>query len=298
MDVRSIKTLLIINPKAGRVTAQGYLFEIVNFFSQNNMEVTVMPTQRRGDATKIARSTASQYDLVVSVGGDGTLNEVVVGLMGIEHPPTLGIIPAGTTNDFASSLKIPTDAKKAAEVIVNGHLLSLDTGDFQNTNFMYSATFGFLTEVSYMTDQKQKNIFGRFAYLLEGAKRIWYKRSYELSMDYDGQHLEGSFAFGAITNTYSLAGIIKYESEQINLGDGLFEVLLIKDPANVSILRSIFFKLINKQVDKRFVYLFHAANIKISCSKSIHWSIDGEDGGSHREVFIRNRCRSIDIMCP
>ncbi len=293
-------TLLIINPKAGRKAAQYNFNKVVKVFSQYGMDVTVVSTKCRKDATNITKSLASQYDLVVCMGGDGTLNEVVIGLMSlpVDERPKFGYIPAGTTNDFAKNLKIPTDANKAAEIIANGKVRSIDIGYFQNTNFIYSATFGFLTEVAYLTDQKKKNVLGKFAYFIEGIKRIWRNNSYEITMEYDGHRIEGNFAFGAITNTLSLAGLIKFDPKKINLDDGLFEVILIENPKKTSILRMTFAKLMQNKIDKNLVHLITASNIKITSKNPIAWCIDGESGGDFTDVMIENKMRSIEVISP
>lgn len=293
-----MRTLLIINPISGRKAAHGFVFDIINHFSEHDVELTVITTRKPGDGTIIVQTKGENYDLVVCAGGDGTLNEVVVGLMRLKNPPRLGYIPAGTTNDFARSLRLPTDAKKATEIIIHGQPKSLDIGTFQDTHFIYSASFGFMTEVAYVTEQSKKNKLGRLAYILEGSKHILDHKSYQLSIDYEDGHLEGEYAFGAITNTYSLGGIIKYSPDQVDLSDGLFEVMLFKAPSSPLVLQQTFMKLINKNIDERYIDVFKARKISISSTSPINWCIDGEDGGCHNTVEITNRCRSIDIMCP
>lgn len=295
----NLKTLLIVNPMAGKARIESCLPDIAGTLTQSGMDVTVKLTQKKDDAKNIAAVIAGQFDLVVCAGGDGTLNEVVTGLMTLDKRPKLGYIPAGTTNDFAATLKIPKNVKKAVKLIISGKTRLLDIGAFQKGNFVYVASFGFMTEVSYATNQKDKNKLGKFAYFFEGAKRLGDNVSYKLKIEYDGLRMEGDFAFGAITNTYSMAGLIKFKPEEVNLDDGMFEVLLIQKPPHVSILRRIFInKLMNRKIDKNLVETFRASDIKITSAEPVPWCIDGESGGSHNEVIIKNRSRSLEMITP
>ena len=169
-------------------------------------------------------------DLVVCSGGDGTLDEVVSGLMEVDQRVPIGYIPAGSTNDFANSLSISKDMVQAAKDIIEGNLYSCDVGAFDNDSFVYIAAFGLFTDVSYETDQHMKNILGHLAYLLEGSKRIWNVPTYWIKVEANGETFEGEYIYGMVTNAKSVGGFKNLPGQDVRLDDGLFEVTLIKRP--------------------------------------------------------------------
>ena len=137
--------LLIINPVAGMMRGKAAMFPVVNTFCRNGYRVTTYVTARHGDARDIAYEEASSYDLVVCCGGDGTLNEVIDGILGGSHKTPLGYIPMGSTNDFANSLKLSSQPIKATQSIVNGSEKAIDVGLFnKKRHFTYIASFGAL----------------------------------------------------------------------------------------------------------------------------------------------------------
>ena len=154
------KMLFIFNPFSGKAQIKSKLFEIIDVFVKGGYEVIVHPTQAVGDGFEKTKELAPQVDLVVCSGGDGTLDEVVSGLMEVDQRVPIGYIPAGSTNDFANSLSISKDMVQAAKDIIEGNLYSCDVGAFNNDSFVYIAAFGLFTDVSYETDQHMKNILG------------------------------------------------------------------------------------------------------------------------------------------
>ena len=179
-----------------------------------------------------AYEEAANYDRIVCSGGDGTLDEVVTGVMksGIKVP--VGYIPAGSTNDFGNSLGIDKDMIHAADIAANGYRFPCDIGKFNDDYFVYVAAFGIFTEVSYATDQGLKNMLGHTAYILEGAKQLWDIPSYRMQVEYDGNVLYDEFIYGMITNSMSVGGFKGIIPGNISLNDGKFEVTLIRMPKN------------------------------------------------------------------
>ena len=164
------RMMLIINPMAGRSGYKNGFGEVMNILDSGGYLTTVYFTQGRGDATLMAAQHAAEYDTVACIGGDGTLSEVVSGLMQVPNPPPLGYIPMGTTNDVASTLGLPKNATDAALRIVTGTPTAFDVGSFGDKSFFtYVAAFGAFTRTAYTVPQDIKNMFGHFAYLLEGV---------------------------------------------------------------------------------------------------------------------------------
>ena len=222
------KLLFIFNPHSGKTTIKGYVADIIDIFVKEGFDVEVYPTQRRGDATEKVVERGSEFDNIVCSGGDGTLNEVINGLMKLDKKPILGYIPTGSTNDFAQGLSIPSNMTKAAKLAVSGEDYSIDIGNFNDFHFVYIAAFGAFTEVSSSTPQDLKNIFGHQAYLIEELKQLTNLRTYNVKFDLDGDVIEGDFLYAMITNATSAGGFKGITGKDISLNDGKFEVTLIK----------------------------------------------------------------------
>lgn len=290
------KLLFIFNPHSGKAQIKSKLLQIVDIMVKAEYEVTVYPTQERSDASRVAFEQAGNYDLVVCSGGDGTLDEVVSGMMKCSKRIPLGYIPAGSTNDFASSLKIPKDMAKAAQIAVTGRKFSCDVGKFNEKPFIYVAAFGIFTEVSYSTKQEWKNILGHAAYLLEGAKSLHSFASYHMRVEHDGEIIEGEFIFGMITNSISVGGFKNMTGRNVELDDGVFEVTLIHMPKNPVELNAILASLTNLIDDTDLIHSFKSSQVSFLSEEEVPWTLDGEFGGSTREVTVRNEQRALDIM--
>lgn len=290
------KMLFIYNPNAGTGALKPKLCDVLDIFTKNGYEVTVYPTQKPHDAVEKIQSFQEDYDLIVCSGGDGTLDEAVTGmqLRGTDIP--LGYIPAGTTNDFASSLGIARDILGAADTAVNGVPFSCDVGMFNDDHFIYIAAFGLFTDVSYETKQSMKNILGHLAYVLEGTKRIFNIPSYRIKVTHDGESFEDEFIFGMVTNSRSVGGFKGIIGTDVVFDDGEFEVTLIRTPKNPLELNELLGAIVMKQINPQRMYSFKSGNIEFECEEEIPWTLDGEFGGAHREVVIKDKMRALKIM--
>lgn len=293
------RLLFVYNPHAGKGMLGPKVSDVVDIFVKAGYEVVIYPTQAYHDAyKKIKEYDASAFDLVVCSGGDGTLDEVVTGMMEREERDPIGYIPAGTTNDFANSLHIPKDILKAADNAVNGAEFSCDVGKFNDGIFVYIAAFGLFTDVSYETKQELKNVLGHLAYVLEGTKRLFNVPSYRIKVEHDGEVIEDEFVFGMVTNSRSVGGFRNMIGKQVVFDDGLFEVTLIKTPKNPIALQEIIAALLIEQVDTKHMYTFKTGKITFESVEEIPWTLDGEYGGSHDEVVIENLQKQLHLMVP
>lgn len=292
------KLLFVYNPHAGKAQIRSNLLDIIDIFTKAGYTVTARPTQKPGDAREAVMTRSGDYDLVVCSGGDGTLDETVTGMMmGTERTP-IGYVPAGTTNDFARSLKISGNMQKAAADIVDGREYACDVGRFNDDIFVYVAAFGLFTDVPYETNQQIKNVLGHLAYLLEGAKRISSIPCYHLRVTCDEQSLEGDYMFGMITNSRSVGGFSKITGKHVELNDGLFEVTLIKMPYNMIELNLILTSIIGRKIHSDYMQCFKAASLVIEADGAIPWTLDGEFGGKHKEVHIQNEFQGLRLIIP
>ena len=290
------KLLFVVNGHSGTGQIKNKLLDIIDIMIKEGYHVQVHTTQEREDATKVVREQAKYYDLVVCSGGDGTLDEAVTGMMQSEVRTPLGYIPAGSTNDFANSLEIPKDMIQAAKTAVLGVPFSCDVGEFNGDYFIYVAAFGIFTDVSYATSQELKNALGHVAYILEGAKRLHTIKSYHMRVEYDGNEIEGDFLLGMITNSTSVGGFKNMTGKDVKLDDGLFEVTLIHKPKNIIELNTIIASLTNLKDETDLIDSFRADSVKFYSEEEIPWTLDGEFGGDHKEVQIKDHCKAVDIM--
>ncbi len=292
------KMLFIYNPHAGKSAIKNRLSDIIELFVGSGYEVTIYSTREKKDATNIVKEKGEAYDYIVCSGGDGTLNEVVDGLMALEKRPLCGYMPAGTVNDFASSLKIPKSIMAAAKNVIEGRPFAYDIGSLNARHFNYVAAFGAFTAVAYETPQSFKNVFGKLAYFMDGAMRIPNLESYQVRVRYEGGVIEGRFILGMITNSNSVAGLKGLTGKDVKLNDGLFEVVLVKQPNNAIELQAIINGLLMREHDDIHIYSFRAGNIELLCEEEIAWTIDGEYGGSYKEAVIENHREAVSFIRP
>ena len=293
------KLLYIYNPAAGRKTAKINLSDVLEVFARQGYEITVHPTQERGDATAAARDLGPDYDRVVCCGGDGTLNETVRGLLELpwELRPVLGYIPAGTTNDFSRTLELPKTPPELAEVAGAGVPQAIDVGEAEGNLFTYVAAFGLFTDVSYSTPQASKNLLGHFAYVLEGMGKLTNIPSYHMKVtSAEGHEVEGDFIYGMVGNTVSVGGLVSLPRDKVLLDDGRFEVILIRQPKNGRDWQSILTALTTLQMaEDGAVVGFSAGETTFACDRPVAWTVDGEFGGEQTVTHVRNLPRSLTM---
>lgn len=290
------RLLFIFNLRSGKGKIKENLAGIVDIMVKAGWEVTVYTTQCQGDAVEKARLEAGEYDRIVCSGGDGTLDEVVTGMMKAKSRVPIGYIPAGSTNDFGNSLGIDKDMRKAAQIAASGRMFPCDIGRFNDDFFVYVAAFGLFTDVSYQTSQDMKNVLGHAAYILEGAKQLWDIPSVRMQVEYDGNVLYDEFIYGMITNSNSVGGFDGLISGDVILNDGVFEVTLIKTPKNPMELSEVLACLTNIRKESDMLYTFQTSSIKFTSSESVSWTLDGEYGGDHQTVLIEDCPRALEIL--
>ena len=290
------KMLFIYNPNSGMGLLKPKLSDVLDIFVKGGYEVTVYPTQKYHDAVRKMGEYEEQYALVACSGGDGTLDEVVTGMMKREDKVPIGYIPAGTTNDFASSLHISKNMLEAADTVVNGVPFACDVGGFNEDYFVYIAAFGLFTDVSYETKQSMKNVLGHLAYILEGTKRIFNIPSYRIKVTHDGETIEDEFIYGMVTNSRSVGGFKGITGKNVVFDDGKFEVTLFKTPRNPMELNEILGALALRKINPKRMYSFKTNEVHFETEEEIPWTLDGEFGGVHEEVVVKDCQKALEIM--
>jgi YegS/Rv2252/BmrU family lipid kinase len=290
------KMLFVYNPRSGKGLIRNQLSAIIEIFSENEYDVTVYPTRMEMDGCNVVCQRAGEFDLIVCSGGDGTLDEVVMGMMNSGVRKTLGYIPAGSTNDFGSSLGIPKNMVSAAEIIVNGRPFACDIGKFNEDYFVYVAAFGFMTDVSYQTNQEMKNLLGHTAYIMEGVKRLGDWKSYRMKIESEEFSDEGDFIYGMVSNSTSVGGFKGLPGKNIELDDGLFEVMLVRTPRTLLDWQEVISGVLLQEPKNSTVVRFKTSRLVVSCEEPVAWTRDGENGGEHTEVELTNLQEEIEIM--
>ena len=290
------KMLFIMNPYSGMRRAARYLADIISLFNRNGYEVITHMTGAQGEAIDVVARTAPHVDLVVCCGGDGTFNETITGLLrsGVNIP--IGYIPAGSTNDFASSMKLSTNVMQAARDIVEGQPIAYDVGKFGNRYFSYVASFGAFTKASYATPQSIKNALGHTAYVLEGITELSQIHKEHVRMELDGDIVEDDFIFGAISNSTSVGGVLNLDPNLVDMADGKLEVLLVRVPRDLVELAECIKAVQTQQYNCSVITFRSAEKIKIHTNPLMPWTLDGELEEGHIHVDVENVHLAIQLI--
>ena len=300
LDMNAPRMLFVYNPHAGKATIRGHLLDIIDIFTKAGYEVTAYPTQSQGDGEKRVRNRADNYSIVVCSGGDGTLDEVVSGMMNSEFKVPIGYVPAGSTNDFAKSLGIPSSMTRAASVVVSGNDYLCDVGAMNDKNFVYCAAFGIFTDVSYSTDQTLKNALGHAAYILQSVKELQDIKTYHMKVTYgNGTVIEDDFIYGMVTNSVQVGGIQNITGKNVRLDDGEFELTLVRRPQSIIELPNLVAALLgNTRISSKDLINVKLSHVTFESDKPVAWTRDGEYGGKHKKVDIYNMPRAMTIKIP
>lgn len=292
------RVLLIINPKAGRTVSKVRAENIAKTFQRYNFEPELHITEYAGHASELTEKYGDEFDIVACMGGDGTLHEVVNGYMKTEKKSSIGYIPAGTTNDFAKSVRLQKLPELAIQIMTKGKIQTVDCGDFNGDKFIYVSSFGAFTKSSYATPQDMKNVFGRGAYLFDGIQSAFEIRPYHARITTDDAVYEDDFIFGAVSNTLSLGGVINLPRDLVSLSDGKFELLLIRSVENPEDLPDTIHACIDLNFDHENVIFVQSSTVKIEMTEKTPFTLDGEYAGDFDSVTINNINPGYDLLIP
>lgn len=279
------KLLLIINPCAGQKKAKKLLSEIIEIFNRADFTVITHITNGSGDAEAACIRYADEVDRIVCCGGDGTFNETISGVLKSGKDIPIGYIPAGSTNDFATSLGLRADILEAARDIVEGKTEQVDVGLFGQRYFSYVASFGAFTRTSYMTPQSMKNLLGHTAYVLSSIQELSQIRSHPVRFTLsDGTVIEDEFIFGAISNSTSVGGVLTLAADKVDMADGKFELLLIRAPKDLFELSECVRALQQKIYNCAMITLVNTSQVQVTAPEEMPWTLDGEQEPGHQQI--------------
>ncbi len=293
------KMLFVINPNAGQKKARRHLADMIDIFNRAEYTVLTYITKCQGDGEQAVIRYAREVDLIVCCGGDGTFNETISGILKSGCDIPIGYIPAGSTNDFAASLRLSSDMVQAARDIVDGEPRRLDIGCFEGRYFSYIASFGAFTRTSYTTPQELKNVLGHTAYLLSGIQELSQLKSYPIRFELpDSTVIEDKFIFGAISNSTSVGGILTLSKDKVDLCDGQLELLLIRMPRDIAELSECVQALKRQTYNCNILTFIKAEHLEISASNDMDWTLDGEKEPGHDHISVQCLRHAVRICCP
>lgn len=286
---------IIYNPTSGRELFKRHLPEVLEKLERAGYETSCHATTGAGDATKAARiAVERKYDLVIAAGGDGTINEVVNGLAEQEYRPTLGIIPVGTTNDFARAIGVPRNIDGACNVILEGNSVPIDIGRINDRYFVNIAGGGRLTELTYEVPSKLKTMLGQLAYYLKGIEMLPSIRPTEVSIEYDGKLFEGEIMLFLVSLTNSVGGFEKLAPDS-SLNDGLFDLLILKKANLADFIKVATLAIRGEHINDPHVIYTKANRVKVNPTEKMQINLDGEYGGLLPGEFV-NLYKHINVL--
>lgn len=291
------RALLFVNPLSGKGKSKKCLLDIIRVFTEAGYSVRVYPTTPSREANiRFVQKNAKYNSLIVAIGGDGTLNELINGVMLSRIGAKIGFIPLGSTNDVAASLGLPQDPVQAARSIVAGKLIPYDVGQFNGEYFGYIAGTGAFTEVSYASSRSLKNALGHLAYVLEGVKNISAIQPLWLKIQTPERTFAGRYLLCTVSNSTSVGGIFRFKRDLVSFNDGLFELVLIKAPKDLIELGILAADLLVSNEKTPLMQILHVSEAIITSPTPLGWTLDGENGGKHRRVYVRNHAGAVKIV--
>lgn len=283
------KIKIIANPLSGREEALEKVLDFIRLLSLDQWDINLLFTHKRGDGIKFASKDDGE-DIIVACGGDGTLNEVVNGIIKSGRDTPLGILQAGTVNDFANYFKLPTDPYKFYKLIKEGRIKKIDVGIAGDRVFANVAAGGMLTEIAYTVAEDQKAILGRMAYYMEGARQMvrlnfsQASKSYKMKIDCKEYQGEENIFFFLIANTTSVGGFKKIVPEA-TVSDGYLDVLMLKEPSTMDILEIAPRVLTGDHIDHDRIIYLKTKEITLTSDVDLDIDVDGEKAGNLPMTF-------------
>lgn len=296
------KVLLLVNGTAGTGASKLNLYEILENLAVHDCLVTAFPILPEKDMTaeQLIGKYGADYDTIMCAGGDGTLSHTIRGIMNAGLKKPIAYLPCGSTNDYAKSLGISASIPENCAAAAGNRTAAFDIGRFNDSYFNYVAAFGAFTKVSYSTSQLAKNYLGYAAYILEGLLTLPENISSHCRMriSFDGGQEEGSYLYGAVTNSTSVGGMASPISQRAKLNDGLFEVMLVTAPENLGIveLGDIVTTLASGSTDSPYIRVFQTGSLQIEALNRVAWTLDGEYGGCPQTVKIEVCRRAVRML--
>lgn len=288
---------VIYNPSAGREQMRKNLPYVLERLERHGYEASAHATTGENCARDAAYSAGERgFDLVVAAGGDGTIFEVVNGIAKLEKRPALGLIPAGTTNDFARALGIPRDIEEACDILCADNIQPIDIGQVNGQYFVNIAAGGSLTELTYEVPSKLKTLMGQLAYYVKGLEKLPSIAPREVTIEFDGRIFEGKIMLFLVSNTNSVGGFERLAPDA-SLRDGLFDLIIVKETTFPEFIMLAGQALRGEHINHPKVIYTQANRIKVYTESDMKLNLDGEYGGKLPAEFV-NLYHHFQMLCP
>ncbi|MDR0812477.1 MAG: YegS/Rv2252/BmrU family lipid kinase [Oscillospiraceae bacterium] len=296
------KVLLVVNTHSGRGLTNQKLGQIITRFSEGGNAIVSVHLTQPGQVQEFTQSHAHSFNTVVAIGGDGTFSDVAAGVSCLpeEKRPVIGYIPAGTAIDIATTLALSRNVNSAIDVILAGKTVSLDLGQILTTGqlFTYITAFGAFTKASYATPQDVKKVWGHLAYVVSGAQEVFSIKSRHLFLEYDDGIIEGDFIFGSISNSLSVAGLVKLNPDDVDLSDGLFEIILVKQPMTPADFMDMITSVQQKNFNTDQIQMLRTSRASFTFGEPVDFTRDGEFAGSFSQLVVENKHNAVRVIVP
>ena len=294
------KCVIIMNPESGKVKKLDSKKDFYDILRKHDYETEIKYTKKAKDATRIVQELDDNIDLVISAGGDGTLNEVVTGNMQRKKKLLLANLPMGTTNDVANMYGYTKSYEKNLEILLSGVKKKVDVCYINNRVFVYVACLGDYIDMTYNTPRRLKKRFGKLAYLMYALKKFRHKiNNYDIKYKIDNKEYSGNYSFIFITNATRIAGMddIYYD---IKLDDNMFEIALAS-PKNKAELLKLAAQVLNRDIKNiPGITYYQTNNLEIEFLKKpkTSWCVDGEEFKMRGNKFKFRVDKSMKMLMP
>jgi diacylglycerol kinase (ATP) len=285
--------LIVANYKSGKGKCASIVPVVESELKKLSHTYEVYRTETKKATIGKVREESFSRDLIICLGGDGTLNEVVNGVIESGSGIPVGYIPCGSTNDFATNYKLKNDPKAAVAEILKLNIFKTDIGDFRGSDssesmkFCYVAATGAFSEASYSTSQKAKNALGHPAYILEGIKSLPNIRPMKLKVTCGDESREGVYLICTVSNSKTVGGVFHFTEGMVGFDDGVFEIALVSNPKNSGDFIKLVTDLIKGDLTSSYITVLRGSEVTIHSEAPIAWSLDGEYGGTHENMTFR-----------
>lgn len=291
--------LIIVNPNAGKGKVNKYIPQICDNLEKKGYELEVIYTSEKENGEKIIENYIRYIDAVVVCGGDGTISQVINGIIKSHKKIDITFIPFGTTNDYARTVGMSNKKYSLSKNLPKYREVGIDIGSFNNDKyFYYVAAFGVCTNIAYSTSQSDKNKMGKFAYYKKALKQFKNMKAYQTTIVTDDEIIKDEFIYGGITNSVAIGGFKWFKRNDVKINDGLFELVLIKKPKNRLALIKTFLSILRKKYDQKNIYYMKTKNLQIDFEEEVSWTLDGEFGGTVNHVLVKNNKNRLELLVP
>jgi diacylglycerol kinase (ATP) len=296
------KIAVIANPNAGRKMAKQRVEELKEILSPKEIELRIHYTQKNEKISLTVKEVSADADILVVIGGDGTVNEVVNGLMGLSQAPPLAIFPMGTVNDYATYLEIPKNIHAFSELLLISHQMAVDVGKAGQRYFLNVAAGGLLPELAHRVSSEAKTVLGKFAYYMEGIREFpkQFFHPIPIQLEVEGRILDKKILFFLAANSPYVGGF-RNLVPKARVDDGLLELLVVES-GELQDMANVLLNFLRRQLDPdqdtvKGISYYRVREFRMHSPEVVDVDVDGELGG-HLPLTFSVVPRALRVIVP